>query len=332
MNGLPTGLLLFVTVLLLVGAVAGVLVYSVVYGPKARLRRRISQTIGGVKGKEPAVSKAGAAAPAPRRKAVHAKLKELEDARLKKRGYKLREELTQAGWSITVRQFVSGSILAGLLAATLAYVAALPPLGIVAFAIAAGLGLPRLLLKTLIGRRLKRFTGHFADAIDVIVRGIRSGLPVGECFAMIAREMPDPVGTEFRLMVEAQRLGLTLDDALQKAIDRVPTAELRFFAIVIAIQQTTGGNLAETLAKLSEVLRARKRMRDKVQAMSSEAKASAGIIGSLPIIVGLILSVVAPDYIGTLFRTDIGHFLLFLGVCIMGTGVLVMRQMIQFDI
>ncbi len=332
MSSIPTSVLLAVIALLLVAAVVGFLLYSTVYGPKARLRRRISQAIGGGKAKGAGMLKGGVAVPAPRRKAVYTKLKELEAARLKKRGYKLREELTQAGLSITVRQFVFGSVAAGLAAAALAYVSGLPPLGLVAFPVAAGVGLPRLVLKLRIGRRLKKFTSQFADAIDVIVRGVRSGLPVGECLAMIAREMPDPVGTEFRLIVEGQRLGLTVDDALQKAIDRVPTAELRFFAIVIAIQQATGGNLAETLSKLSEVLRARKRMRDKVQAMSSEAKASAGIIGSLPVVVGLILSVVAPDYIGVLFRSDVGHLLLFLGVCIMGTGVLVMRQMIQFDI
>ena len=133
-------------------------------------------------------------------------------------------------------------------------------------------------------------------------------------------------------MVEGQRLGLTFDEVLQKATERVPTAELRFFAIVLAIQQTTGGNLAETLSKLSEVIRGRKRLRDKIQAMSSEAKSSAGIIGSLPIIVGAILTLVAPEYVGILFTTESGHKILFVGACIMGTGIFVMRQMINFEI
>jgi tight adherence protein B len=143
--------------------------------------------------------------------------------------------------------------------------------------------------------------------------------------------MPDPVGEEFRLISEGSRLGMTLNDCLERSTERTPTAELRFFAIVLAIQQQTGGNLAETLAKLSEVLRGRKRMRDKVQAMSSEAKSSAGIIGSLPIIVGTLLSLVAPKYVGVLFTTDTGHFLIAGGVAWMGMGILVMRQMIHFD-
>ena len=133
-------------------------------------------------------------------------------------------------------------------------------------------------------------------------------------------------------MVESQRLGLTQDEALQKGVDRVPTAEMRFFAIVLAIQQTTGGNLAETLAKLSDVLRARKRMRDKVTAMSTEATSTAAIIGSLPVVVGGMLSLVAPEYIGILFTSQPGHIILFFGACIMATGIFVMRRMIDFDI
>ncbi len=328
MTHVPTVVLLVATALLMLTGVIGLLLYSTVYGPRAKLRRRILQVAGQPKGK--AMAKGGTVPP--RRKALQTKLKQLESTRLKRRGYKLHEAIIQAGLSLSIGRFLLASAGAAVVAALLGTIAGAPPMVIGLVAVIGGVGLPRLLLKVLAGRRVKAFTGQFAGAIDVIVRGIRSGLPVGECFAMIAREMPDPVGTEFRLIVEGQRLGLTVEEVLQRTAERVPTPEIRFFTIVLTVQQSTGGNLAETLTKLSEVLRARKRMHDKVQAMSSEAKASAGIIGSLPIIVGLLLSLVAPDYIGVLFRTETGHLILFVGACIMGTGIVVMRQMIRFDI
>jgi len=322
----PVALLAAIVLLLLLMGLAGAL-YALVYSPRAKLQRRITQLVGPARRH----GKAGGG-PGQRRKAIQGKLKDLEATRAKKRSALLRETLVQAGISLDVRSFIGCCVAAGLVGLGLAKLFGLPPAGVLAFPLLFGLGLPKLLLKILIGRRIKRFTSLFADAIDIIVRGIRSGLPVGECFNMIAREMPDPLGAEFRLIVEAVRLGLSLEDALAKAVERTPTAELRYFAIVLAIQQTTGGNLAETLAKLSEVLRGRKRMRDKIQAMSSEAKSSAGIIGSLPIVVTILLSVVAPDYIGILFTSSTGHLILFAGACVMGTGIFVMRQMIDFDI
>jgi tight adherence protein B len=171
----------------------------------------------------------------------------------------------------------------------------------------------------------------FPDAIDVIVRGVRSGLTVGECLNIIGSESPDPVGPEIRMVIEAIKLGQTMGDAMQRMSDRIPSPEFRYFTIVLGTQQTTGGNLAETLAKLSDVLRQRKKMRDKVQAMSSEAKASASIIGSLPLLVMGALTVLAYDYVSLLFTTSPGKFMLALSVCIMGMGVLVMRKMINFD-
>lgn len=329
MSAIPTVVLLAAVVVILFLGLLGLLLYWIVYGPRARVRRRVQQLAGTVKGRPLAKGGAGGAA---RRRAVQNKLQEVEASRLKKRGHKLREALIQAGLSLSARQFVMASIGSSLVAALLPYLFGLPLPAMGAFAVIGGLGVPRLVIKILAQRRVKKFTAHFADAIDVIVRGIRSGLPVGECFNMIARESPDPVGTEFRIIVEGQRLGLTIEEALDRAAERVPTAELRYFGIVLSIQQTTGGNLAETLAKLSEVLRARKRMRDKIQAVSSEAKASAGIIGSLPVVVALLLAIVAPAYIGTLFHTEPGHLILLAGVSTMGVGILVMRRMINFDI
>jgi tight adherence protein B len=306
----------------------GVMVYSSLYGQKARLQRRIKFSVGAGLGADGEL----AGETQDRRKLISGKLKELDARRRQKGARSLARSLTQAGLDLSAGRFLAFSAAASVLAAGAALAAGLPLLLVLALALICGLGLPRLALNMLAKRRVAKFTASFADAIDVIVRGVRSGLPVGEAFNIIVQEMPDPIGSEFRLIVEGQRLGLTLEEALTRACDRVPTAELRFFSIVLAIQQSTGGNLAETLAKLSEVLRARKRMRDKVQAMSGEAKASAMIIGSLPPLVGALLAVVSPHYIAVLFTSNVGHLILFAGACLMSVGVVVMRQMINFEI
>jgi len=319
-------LLVLLVLLSLLGCI-GWAIYALSFSSRAKLTRRIQQVAGPA-----SAGKAMGAGGNAKRKILQGKLKNIEAARARKRGWRLRAELAQTGLGISVKGFVLGSLCSAALFAVLALAARLPLLGVICFAVTGGLGLPRMWLRIAINRRLKAFTRNFADAIDVIVRGIRSGLPVGECFVMIASEAPDPVGAEFRLIVEGQRLGLTIDEVMVRASERVPTPELRFFGIVLAIQQATGGNLAETLAKLSDVLRSRKRMRDKVQAMSSEAKSSAGIIGSLPVIVGALIAVVSPSYIAILFTSGVGHMILFAGVLTMAMGVLVMRKMINFEL
>jgi len=193
------------------------------------------------------------------------------------------------------------------------------------------LGLPKFYLRTKVKRRLKKFTALFADAIDILIRGVRTGLTIGECLAIVGREMPDPVGLEFRLITEGVQLGITIDDCLTRLYRRVPTAEVRFFSIVLVMQRSTGGNLAETLEKLTEVIRSRKRMRDKIQALSSEAKTSAAIVGSLPILVAMALAALAPKYIATLFTTDTGNWIILSGLVWMTIGVFVMGKIIRFD-
>ncbi len=270
-----------------------------------------------------------------RRKSVQAKLKEAEARRTKKGIYKLREEMVQAGLEdVSPIHFFAGIGLFALIATAGYYVAGMPFLGVVGLIVlpfVIMVGLPKFVLSYLIKRRTNKFMHLFADALDVIIRGVKAGLPVPECISVIGREMPDPVGSEFRLISEGTRIGMTLDECLDRAVSRVPTPELRFFAIVLLIQRQTGGNLADTLQKLSDVLRSRKKMRDKVQAMSSEAKASAGIIGSLPIVVGTLLALVAPEYIGLLFTTPTGHKLLGGSLIWMGMGVLAMKNMISFE-
>ncbi len=240
------------------------------YGPRARLERRLN-TVGGSTGvgggKGGAKTQSGM-----KRKDIEAKLKAAEQMKRQQRGYKLQEKLIQAGLKTTPKQFWIYSIICGAVFTILVYVAS----GIV-YTIPAGLlvgtfGIPRFVLRYLVNKRLKAFTANFANAIDLIVRGVKTGMTVAECLSIVGKEMPDPIGVEFRHITESIQMGITLEDCLNRLITRVPTNEARFFTIVLITQQTTGGNLAETLAKLSGILRDRKKMRDKIKALSSEAK------------------------------------------------------------
>ncbi|MEC9368534.1 MAG: type II secretion system F family protein, partial [Pseudomonadota bacterium] len=198
-------------------------------------------------------------------------------------------------------------------------------------ALAGGIGLPRWLLAFLTKRRQGKFMIEFANALDVIVRGVKSGLPLSDCLAIIAAETPEPVRGEFEDLVEQQRVGLPLSRAFERMYERMPLQEVNFFAIVIAIQQQTGGNLAETLGNLSTVLRDRQRLYAKVQAFSAEAKASAVIIGALPPAVMMLIFMTNPDYITLLWTTPLGKFMLGISAFWMTCGALVMRKMINFD-
>ncbi|MEA1938495.1 MAG: type II secretion system F family protein [Pseudomonadota bacterium] len=239
----------------------------------------------------------------------------------------IRTMLMRAGLSMSLRQFWILSLLAGLFVSALFLAMDIPtPVLIPIYALGA-LVLPKLVLGFMAKRRIKAFNEYFADAIDVMVRGMRSGLPVGECFNIIARESPDPVGAEFRKITDEVRLGLTLEEAVVRALERVPTAEMKFFSIVLAIQQQTGGNLADILGNISSVLRGRAHLRDKIKALSSEARASAMIIGALPFVVMCAMYLINPGYIGQLFTTQIGNMLLIGGGLWMAIGVLVMKQM-----
>ena len=217
------------------------------------------------------------------RKMIQARLKELENTQKKsRRRFEIRKKIQEAGLDIPVTHIYLISVVVGVVAAGILVLFNIGPLWVAPLGGgAAGFFLPTMALGFIAGRRQKKFTFHFADAIDVITRGIQSGLPTAECMRIIARESPEPVCTEFRLFTEGQRLGLTLDEALERAIDRMPTPELKFFAIVLNINAQTGGNLAETLGNLSNVLRGRKQMVDTIKTKSSEAKSTAMIIGSL---------------------------------------------------
>jgi tight adherence protein B len=273
--------------------------------------------------------------PEDRRKLIMGQLREAE-RRERKMRLSLKTRLMHAGLEPdTTRFWVISGILAVVVFLVMVFVLkSMPVLGRFALGLgasfAAGYGLPRWVLSVMAKGRSKKFTAEFPNAIDILVRGIKSGLPVNDGLKIIAKECQAPLAPEFRRMVENIAIGTGIDIALEKMIERMPSPELKFFAIVIAIQQRSGGNLAEALGGLSSVLRARKMMREKVKAMSSEAIASAGIIGSLPPAVGTMIFITRPAYIMIMF-TDVRGQLMLLGALVwMGLGILMMRKMINF--
>jgi tight adherence protein B len=200
-----------------------------------------------------------------------------------------------------------------------------------AAAVVAALMLPHLYVGYARAKRFKAFMGEFPDAVDVIVRGVKSGMPIADCLRAIASDGREPVKGEFKAFVEDQAIGLPLDEAIRRLNERLPILEVNFFGIILEIQNRAGGNLSEALGNLSRVLRDRKRMKAKINAISSEAKASAAIIGALPVAVALLLWVITPDYIEILFETMGGKISLGAAAFWMSIGVLVMRKMIRFD-
>ena len=192
-------------------------------------------------------------------------------------------------------------------------------------------GFPRFMVNMLTTRRNKKMINQFADALDIIVRGVKSGLPLNECVRIIAKESPEPLRAEFAILADNLAMGAGMERSLNSFYKRVPLQEVNFFVIVLLIQSKAGGNLSEALNNLSNVIRSRKMMREKVKAMSSEAKASAMIIGSLPFVVGFLVYLTTPAYIMLLFTEEAGHLFIAIGVVLMTLGVLTMRKMINFD-
>jgi len=271
---------------------------------------------------------------AQKRKNVAVMLKDVEKNRAaKKEKPTMRRRLEQAGFpKASPRSFWMLCGIVALVAAGVAILLHQKPLVIVLVVFAAGLGLPRWVLGFLTARRKKKFTENFANAIDVIVRSVKSGLPTNEALRIVAREAPNPVGSEFHNLVESLKVGVTMEQGLKRMMESMPTAEVGFFAIVMTIQGKSGGNLSEALGNLAAVLRDRRRLRGKIKAMSSEAKASAMIIGSLPVAVMGIVYLTTPAYIMKLFTEKAGNLMLAACVIWMSVGIMVMRKMINFKI
>lgn len=269
--------------------------------------------------------------PAARRKQVADSLRELEGKGKKKRA-SLEERIGQAGLNLTRSHFILASAGAAIVVGLLILVTNDNPFIAPVGAIVAGLGLPNWMLSYLRNKRIKKFTEEMPNAVDIIIRGVKAGLPLGDCLRIIATESSEPVLSVFRDVVDAQSMGLSISEAVDRIPARVPTPEASFFAIVINIQQKAGGNLSDALANLSRVLRERKKMRAKVQAMSSEAKASASIIGALPFAVGGLVYITSPRYIELLWTTTTGRMVLVGCAIWMAIGIMSMKKMINFDI
>ncbi|OLP62267.1 pilus assembly protein [Xaviernesmea oryzae] len=330
----PTVLLLSLSIAVAVGGVAYALLFSQIERQKkteSRLRKvQAAETdrakVRQARDRMNEMSK--------RRKSVQDSLKELERKKQEKSASKasVKMRLPQAGLSITPLQFHLGGAAFGLLAGLVVLVMTGQMLAALGTAIAMGLGLPRWGLAFLVRRRTGRFLDEFPNALDAMVRAVKSGLPLTDAVRMIASEGREPVKSEFRRVVEAQQIGLGVPEACQRMAQTMPLAEVSFFAIVVTIQAQAGGNLSEAIGNLSKVLRERRKMKAKVQAMSMEAKASATIIGALPFIVALLVYLTTPSYIAILFSDTRGHLILAASGVWMSLGILVMRQMINFDI
>ena len=266
-----------------------------------------------------------------RRQQVEDSLKQIEARRRNAKNPPLQIRLQQAGLKIDKRQYWIGSAVAGLAAAVFAYFSGGGELIALGAAFAVGFGLPRWALSFLKRRRENKFINELPNAVDVIVRGVKAGLPLSDCIRIIASETQEPVKSEFRQIADTQAIGVSLPEAATKLFERVPLAEANFFGIVVTVQQKAGGSLSDALGNLSRVLRERKKMKAKIKAMSMEAKASAAIIASLPIAVMFLVWLTSPNYIELLWTTPTGRFMLVCSAMWMGMGVLVMRRMINFD-
>jgi tight adherence protein B len=308
-----------------IGGVAWVFIYPLLSGERQAENRRAA-----VAKPEP-VARQGDKSQRSRREQVEGSLKDLEARRQKKARLPLSSRLTQAGLDWSPQKFMIISGILGVAAFVAAMLGGGGLLGASGLGFAAGFGLPRWGLSFLKTRREKNFLKALPDAVDVIVRGIKAGLPLFESIKVVAADSPEPLRGEFLAIIETQAIGMPLGDACTRLFERMPVPEANFFGIVIAIQQKSGGNLSEALGNLSKVLRDRKKMAEKIQAMSMEAKASAGIIGSLPPIVMLLVYLSTPEYISLLWTHPTGQLML-LGCAVwMSIGIFVMKRMINFD-
>jgi tight adherence protein B len=308
-----------------IGGVAWVFLYPILSG-----ERKTEQRVAHVAKSEP-VAHSTRGAPKSRRDIIENTLKEFEERQKKSNSVPLSVRIQQSGLRWSKRQFFM--ISAGI-GAFMFLVGTLTGGGILvalALGFAGALGLPRWLLSFLKKRRENKFLNSFPDAVDIIVRGVKAGLPLLDCLKMITIEAPEPTKSEFRAIVETQAIGMPLGEACGKLYENMPVPEANFFGIVIFIQQKSGGNLAEALGNLSRVLRDRKKMKAKIQAMSMEAKASASIIGALPLAVMTLVYITSPQYISLLWTEPLGRIMLAGSVIWMSTGVMVMKKMINFD-
>jgi tight adherence protein B len=308
-----------------VGGLAWVFVYPMLSGEKQAERRRSSVT------QSTPINRQTEKTQRSRREQVEGSLKEIEARSQSQKKVPLNVRLTQAGLDWTPKKFTTVSAFCGVVMFGMTMIMGGGLLAAAGLSFAAGFGLPRWILGFLKKRREEQFLKALPDAVDVIVRGIKAGLPLFESIKVVAADSSEPLKSEFNAIIETQAIGMPLGDACARLYERMPVAEANFFGIVVAIQQKSGGNLSEALGNLSKVLRDRKKMKEKIQAMSMEAKASAAIIGSLPIVVMALVWLTTPDYIALLWTHPTGRLMLAASGFWMSCGVMVMKKMINFD-
>ncbi|MCR6637325.1 type II secretion system F family protein [Devosia sp.] len=267
-----------------------------------------------------------------RRKTVQQALKAQTDELNAKKRVTLPDLIFQAGMTISPGAFIRNSCIFGAGLFVVLLITQVPYYFAAIFAVAGAYLLPRFYVK----RRRKKYQNQFLDelpnAVEAIVRGVKTGLPLNDSMRVVAKDTKEPVKSEFGRVLDQQSFGFSMTESVQILLDRVPLPEVNFFVVVISVQQQAGGNLSEALGNLARVLRNRKKMKQKVAAMSSEAKASAGIIGSLPVFVSIMVSVISPEYLSPLISTPIGNIWLGVAALMMCMGAFVMNRMIQFEI
>jgi len=266
-----------------------------------------------------------------RRKDLQQALKSQTDALNQKKRVTLKQLLFQAGMTIKPAGFIRNSIILGAVV-TIVLVAVQVPIFLApVFGFAAGYLVPRMYVTRKRRKYQDMFLDELPNAVEAIVRGVKTGLPLNDSIRVVAKDAKEPVKSEFARVLDQQSVGMTMSDAVTVLLDRVPLPEVNFFVVVITVQQQAGGNLSEALGNLAKVLRNRKKMKQKIKAMSSEAKASAGIIGSLPFVVGILVSLTSPTYLAPLFTTTLGNIWLGIGVVMLSAGIFVMSKMVKFD-
>lgn len=322
-----TTILLVVLVMITVGAAGFALVPSALGSDRADQRRKALQGDIRVNRMENDLARNRDQ----RRKSVQQALKAQTDELNAKKRIRLPQLLFQAGMTIKPAAFIRNSIIFGVAVFAILFVLQVPIYFAPVFATAAAYLLPRMWVSRKRRRYQDRFLDELPNAVEAIVRGVKTGLPLNDSIRVVAKDAKEPVKSEFGRVLDQQSFGMSMTEAVTVLLQRVPLPEVNFFVVVITVQQQAGGNLSEALGNLARVLRNRKKMKAKVKAMSSEAKASAGIIGSLPFVVAILVSIVSPRYLQPLFFTDLGHIWLGIAVVMLSAGIFIMNRMVKFD-
>ncbi len=322
-----TTILLIVLAVITVGAAGFALVPSALGNNRATQRRKAFQGDIGVNRRAADDSRIRDQ----RRKSVQQVLKTQTDELNAKKRVRLPDLLFQAGSTITPAAYIRNSAILGAVLFVVLVITQVPFYFAAIFAVAGAYLLPRLYMTRKRAKYQDKFLDELPNAVEAIVRGVKTGLPLNDSMRVVAKDTKEPVRSEFARVLDQQAFGMSMTEAVQVLLDRVPLPEVNFFVVVISVQQQAGGNLSEALGNLAKVLRNRKKMKQKIKAMSAEAKASAGIIGSLPIVVAVLVSIVSPSYLLPLFTTPTGQVCFGIGILMLATGIFVMSRMVKFD-